>query len=107
MDTTRPEEEPRTFGNCFTILIELKQYISQLREDDAVQKQDVCDVVDSRISLLVQSMITSPYCNNFCFDLNCVPETSDFARMALLQMEEHDMLEKKMQMQDAQYGKAT
>jgi hypothetical protein len=72
------------------MLVELKQDMLVHRMDDSVLKTDVCDVVDSRISQIVKQLISTPYCNNFSFDIDKPAESDAFDRVALFQMEASD-----------------
>ena len=77
-------------ANLCSMLVELKREISCSRCDGNVLKDDVCDIVDSRISQLVKQLISTPYCNNFSFDIDKPPECDSFDRVALFQMEGSD-----------------
>ena len=72
--------------NLCSMLVDMKREMSVYRIDVNTDKNDVCDVVDTRISQL----ISSPYCNNFCFDIDQPPELNSFDRAALYQMEMSD-----------------
>ena len=72
------------------MLVELKRDMLVHRFDESVLKPDVCDVVDSRISQIVKQLISTPYCNNFSFDIDKPPECDAFDRVALSQMEVSD-----------------
>ena len=77
-------------ANLCSMLVELKRDIFCNRSDEYVMKDDVCDIVDSRISQIVKQLISTPYCNNFSFDIDQPPECDSFDRVALLQMEGSD-----------------
>ena len=77
-------------ANLCSMLVELKHEMSVLKIEEGVKKNDVCDVVDSRISQIVKQLISSPYCNNFSFDIDKPPESDVFDRVALYQMESSD-----------------
>ena len=79
-------------ANLCSMLVELKRDILQQKLDECVSKKDVCDVVDSRISQMAKQLISSPYCNNFSFDIDKPPESDSFDRAALSQMETFDVL---------------
>ena len=79
-------------ANLCSMLVELKRDILQQRLDECVQKEDLCDVVDSRISQIVKQLISTPYCNNFSFDIDKPSETDLFDRAALLNMETSDVI---------------
>jgi hypothetical protein len=72
------------------MLVELKREILVNRSEENVMKDDVCDIVDSRISQIVKQLISTPYCNNFSFEIDKPPESDSFDRVALLQMESSD-----------------
>ena len=77
-------------ANLCSMLVELKRDILSNRLDENVKKDDVCDIVDSRISLIVKQLISTPYCNNFSFDIDTPAECDSFNRVALLVMEGSD-----------------
>ena len=77
-------------ANLCSMLVELKHEMSVLKIDEGVKKNDVCDVVDSRISQIVKQLISSPYCNNFSFDIDKPSKSDVFDRVALYQMESSD-----------------
>ena len=79
-------------ANLCSMLVELKRDILQQRLDECVQKEDLCDVVDSRISQIVKQLISTPYCNNFSFDIDKPAEVDIFDRAALLNMETSDVI---------------
>ena len=77
-------------ANLCSMLIDLKREILVHRVDTSVLKHDVCDVVDSRISQIVKQLISTPYCNNFSFDIDQPAESDAFDLVALFQMEVSD-----------------
>ena len=77
-------------ANLCSMLVELKRDILYNRKDESVKKNDICDVVDTRISLIVKQLISTPYCINFSFDIDKPAETDSFDRVALFQMEVSD-----------------
>jgi hypothetical protein len=77
-------------ANICSLLVDLKREILVIRTDDSVKKDDLCDVVDARISQLVKQVIYTPYCNNFSFDIDKPAEFDVFDRAALFQMEQSD-----------------
>ena len=77
-------------ANLCSMLVEMKREVSVHREDPTAEKNDVCDVVDTRISQIIKQLISTPYCNNFCFDIDKPPELDAFDRAALHQMEASD-----------------
>ena len=79
-----------TQGNMCSMLVDMKREVSVHREDSTAQKNDVCDMIDTRISLIIQQLISTPYYNNFCFDIDKPPELDSFDRAALYQMEASD-----------------
>ncbi len=76
--------------NLCSMLVDMKREMSTYRIDVNTDKNDVCDVVDTRISQIIKQLISSPYCNNFCFDIDQPPELDSFDRAALHQMEMSD-----------------
>ena len=72
------------------MLVDLKRDIAASRDDDVVQKHDVCDMVDSRVCQLVKQLISTPYCTNVSFDIDKPPELDQFDRVALGCMEMSD-----------------
>ena len=76
--------------NLCSMLVEMKRDISVHRADPHAEKNDVCDVVDTRISQIIKQLISTPYCNNFCSDVDKPPELDPFDRAALYQMENSD-----------------
>ena len=70
-------------ANLCSMLVELKRGIGFSRQDVQVLKHDVCDMIDARICELVKQIISTPYCNNFCFDIDKPPELDKFDRAAL------------------------
>jgi 23S rRNA C2498 (ribose-2'-O)-methylase RlmM len=77
-------------ANLCSLLVELKRDVSNSRLDAAILKHDVCDMVDARICELVKQVISTPYCNNFCFEIDKPPEQDSFDRVALQYMETSD-----------------
>ena len=77
-------------ANLCSMLVELKREVFVNRSDENVLKHDMCDIVDSRISQIVKQLISTPYCNNFSFEIDKPPECDSFDRVALLQMESSD-----------------
>ena len=77
-------------SNLCSMLVELKRDILTNRLDSNVFKDDVCDIVDSRISQLVKQLISTPYCTNFSFNIDTPSESDNFDRVALLVMEGAD-----------------
>lgn len=88
MPTTTTTMPPQ--ANLCSMLVQLKRDIAVNRDDTQVLKNDVCDMVDSRICELVKQIISTPYCNNFCFDIDKPPELDRFDRVALHNMEASD-----------------
>ena len=76
--------------NLCSMLVEMKRDMVVHRADVNADKNDICDVVDTRISQIIRQLISSPYCNNFCFDIDKPPESDSFDRAALYQMETSD-----------------
>ena len=76
--------------NLCSMLVELKRDILSNRLDCNVAKDDVCDIVDSRISQIVKQLISTPYCTNFSFNIDTPVECDNFDRVALLVMESAD-----------------
>ena len=76
--------------NLCSMLVEMKRDILVHRADPNAEKNDVCDVVDTRIAQIIKQLISAPYCNNFCFDIDKPPELDSFDRAALYQMETSD-----------------
>jgi hypothetical protein len=72
------------------MLVDLKREVYVYRLDVHAEKTDLCDVVDARISQIVKQLISTPYCNNFSFDIDKPPELDTFDRVALEQMEASD-----------------
>jgi hypothetical protein len=79
-----------TQANLCSMLVDLKRDIGASRQDVQVLKHDVCDMIDTRICELVKQIISTPYCNNFCFDIDKPAELDKFDRAALLAMEMSD-----------------
>ena len=76
--------------NLCSMLVDLQRDIATVRLDNLVLKNDLCDMVDKRVCELVKQIISTPYCNNFCFDIDKPPESDQFDRMALQYMETSD-----------------
>jgi hypothetical protein len=77
-------------ANLCSLLVELKRDVFNSRQDAAILKHDVCDMVDARICELVKQVISTPYSNNFCFEIDKPPELDSFDRVALQYMETSD-----------------
>jgi hypothetical protein len=75
------------------MLIDMKREVHVSRHDGNVEKNDICDMIDARISQVVKQLISAPYCNNFSFDIDKPHEVDNFDRMALMQMEISDDVE--------------
>jgi hypothetical protein len=69
------------------MLVDLKWEVSTARLDDNMAKNDLCDIVDARITQIIKQFISAPYCNNFSFEIDRPPEQDQFDRAALLHME--------------------
>jgi hypothetical protein len=78
--------------NLCSMLVDLKQDLAKGLHDTTVTKADMCDTVNTRICELVKQIISTPYCNNFCFDIDKPPELDEFDRVALQAMETSDDL---------------
>jgi hypothetical protein len=83
-------------ANFCSLLVEFKREILVIRMDENVQKDDLCDIVDTRIAQIVKQIISTPYCNNFCFDIDKPPELDVFDRAALHHMEQIDTVSTSM-----------
>jgi hypothetical protein len=68
-------------ANLCSMLVELKREVLVNRSDENVLKHDMCDIVDSRISQIVKQLISTPYCNNFSFEIDKPPECDSFDRV--------------------------
>lgn len=77
-------------ANLCSMLVELKREVLVGKDDDHTTKNDLCEVVDARLCQIVKQLISSPYCNNFSFEIDKPPELDSFDRMALQQMEDSD-----------------
>jgi hypothetical protein len=77
-------------ANLCSMLVDLKREVYVYRQDVHAEKTDLCDVVDARISQIVKQLISTPYCNNFSFNIDKPPELDTFDRVALEQMEASD-----------------
>lgn len=77
-------------ANLCSMLVDLKRDIYNSRQDTAIQKHDICDMIDARICELVKQIISAPYHNNFCFEIDKPPELDSFDRVALQYMETSD-----------------
>lgn len=77
-------------ANLCSMLVDMKRDVSVACDDPHTNKKDLCDMVDLRISQMVKQLISSPYCNNFSFDIDKPPELDNFDRAALFQMEASD-----------------
>jgi hypothetical protein len=80
-------------ANLCSLLIEMKRTMETSRDDATLTKSDVCDAAIMRVSQIVKQLISSPYCTNFCFEIDKPPESDLFDRTALLQMEQCDSVE--------------
>jgi hypothetical protein len=72
------------------MLVDMKRTMEAISVDENVTKSDACDAAILRVSQIVKQLISSPYCNNFCFEIDKPPESDAFDRVALLQMEQSD-----------------
>jgi choline kinase len=77
-------------ANLCSMLVEMKRAMDVSRDDEHMSKSDVCDVAILRISQITQQLISAPYCNNFCFEIDKPPELDNFDRAALHHMEQSD-----------------
>ena len=77
-------------NNLCSMLVEMKLDMAMHRADVNADKNNICDVVDTRISQIIKQLISTPYCNNFCFDIDKPSELDSFDRAALTQMETSD-----------------
>jgi hypothetical protein len=77
-------------ANLCSMLVEMKHDIKVSRLDTHVDKNDLCDVMDSRIAQIIKQLISAPYCTNFSFEIDKPAEVDSFDRAALYQMEASD-----------------
>ena len=74
-------------ANLCSMLVDMKRDVNVARVDVSLEKNDVCDVVEARICLIIKQLISTPYCNNFSFDIDKPAELDAFDRAALFAME--------------------
>jgi hypothetical protein len=74
-------------ANMCTMLVQLKYDIKTQSTNPNCTKQDICDMVDNRISEIAKQLISTPYCHNFSFNIDVPPESDMFDRKALYDME--------------------
>ena len=76
--------------NLCSMLVQMKQDIGVCRTDGGVDKNDLCDMVDTRIAQIIKQLISTPYCTNFSFEIDTPAELDNFDRAALYNMEASD-----------------
>jgi len=54
---------PKTFLEA---IMETIQYVERCRENDAIQKKDVLDSMENRLSFMLRKMVAHPTSTSFC-----------------------------------------
>lgn len=86
MQASASSEEP--FDNLLTELIEFDCDVMRAREDPNITKEDIVEMVHTRVSSLVKKTLYTPLKSFFSFNLNPVKnQDTEFDRLALRLME--------------------